>query len=101
MLVVSVANRVGVEAKDTKKIQGQGQLFRGQGQDCWRPRTKDTAASVLQIKKQKSFSGHLQFIGVARIFDWGLKLQITCNDVIKNFQKRNFLSDKYIVGGKI
>ena len=35
--------------------------------------TKDTAASVLQIKKknkkrlQKSFSGNLQFIGVARI----------------------------------
>ena len=45
---------------------------RGQGQDCSRPRTKDTAASV-QCKKglQKSFSGNLQFIGVARIFDWG------------------------------
>ena len=39
-------------------------------------KTKDTAASVLQKKKkkkglQKSFSGNLQFIGVARIFDWG------------------------------
>ena len=33
--------------------------------------TKDTAASVLQKKGlQKSFSGNLQFIGVARIFDW-------------------------------
>ena len=36
---------------------------------------KDTAASVLQKKKkkglQKSFSGNLQFIGVARIFDCG------------------------------
>ena len=33
---------------------------------------KDTAASVFQTKKglQKSFSGNLQFIGVARIFDW-------------------------------
>ena len=31
-------------------------------------------------------------IGVARIFDWGgPKPQITCNDVIENFQKRNFL----------
>ena len=33
---------------------------------------KDTAASVLQKKHlQKSFLGNLQFIGVARIFDWG------------------------------
>ena len=35
---------------------------------------KDTIASVLQKKKkglQKCFSGNLQFIGVARIFDWG------------------------------
>ena len=47
--------------------------FRGQGQECSRPRprAKDTAASVLQKKGlQKSFSGNLQFIGVARIFDW-------------------------------
>ena len=30
-------------------------------------------------------------IGVARNFDWeGPKPQITCNDVITNFQKRNF-----------
>ena len=34
---------------------------------------------------QKSFSGNLQFIGVAGVFDWGRpKPQITCNDVIKN-----------------
>ena len=33
---------------------------------------KDTAASVLQKKSlQKSFSGNLQLIGVARIFGWG------------------------------
>ena len=72
-------SRGGVEAKDTKKkIRGQGQPFRGQ--TLSRPRTgmletKDTAASVLQKKKkkglQKSFSDNLQFIGVARIFDWG------------------------------
>ena len=37
-------------------------------------------------------------IGVARIFDWeGLKPEITYNDVIRNFQKRNFLWDKDIV----
>ena len=54
------------------KAQGQRQLFRGQ--TLSRPRTgmlkaKDTAASVLQKKKglQKSFSGNLQVIGVARI----------------------------------
>ena len=37
-------------------------------------KAKDTAAGVLQKKKkgiQKSFSGNLQFVGVARIFDWG------------------------------
>ena len=37
--------------------------------------TKDTAVRVLQKKKkkgcQKSFSGNFQFIGEARIFDWG------------------------------
>ena len=45
-----------LEAKDTKKIRGQGQPFRGQtsrgqGKGCLRPRTKDTAASVLKKKK--------------------------------------------------
>ena len=64
-----------LEAKDTKKIRGQGQPFRGQ--NLSRPRTgmleaKDTAASVLQKKGlQKFFSGDLQFIGLPRIFDWG------------------------------
>ena len=83
LLISALASRGGVEdtrldakAKDTKKIQGQGQgqPFRVQGQECLRPRTKDTAASVLKKKKKrsskKSFSDSLQFIGVARIFDW-------------------------------
>ena len=69
-----------LEAKDTKKKSeakaknslSEDRPSRGQGQECSRPRTKDTAASVLQKKGlQKSFSGNLQFIGVARIFDWG------------------------------
>ena len=69
-----------LEAKDTKKSEAKAKdslsedrPSRGQGQECSRPRTKDTPASVLQKKKglQKSFSGNLQFIGVARIFDWG------------------------------
>ena len=38
-------------------------------------------------------------IGAARIFDWGA--QITCNDVIRNFQKRKFLRGKDIVEWKI
>ena len=47
------------------------------------------------------FSNQLT-IGVARIFDWGgPKPQITCNDVIRNFQKRNFLLGKDIVEWKI
>ena len=41
-------------------------------------------------------------IGVARIFDWGgVKPQITCNDDIRNFQKRNFLWGKDIAEWKI
>ena len=84
-----VSNRGGVEdtrleakAKDTKKIRGQGQPFRGQ--TLSRPRigmlevkAKDLGHSSkgspkIKIKSpQKSFSGYLQFIGVARIFDWG------------------------------
>ena len=61
-----------LETKDTKRIRDQGQGLasedrpsRGQGQECWRPRTKDTAASALKKKGfRKSFSGDLQFIGV-------------------------------------
>ena len=45
---------------------------------------------------------HPPCIGVARIFDWGGgKPKITCNEVIKNFRKRNFLWDKDIVQWKI
>ena len=53
-------------------LEAKDKNARGQGQECSRPRTKDTATSVLQKNGlQKSFSGNLQFIGVARIFDWG------------------------------
>ena len=45
---------------------------------------------------------HPPCIGVARIFDWGRpKPKITCNKVIRNFWKRNFLLDKDIVEWKI
>ena len=44
----------------------------------------------------------LGVIGVARIFDWGgPKPQIKRNDVIRNFQKSNFLWGKDIVEWKI
>ena len=45
---------------------------RGQGQECSRPRPR-TQAQVFSKQKglQNNFSGNLQFIGVARIFDWG------------------------------
>ena len=60
--------------------QGQGQPFRGQ--NLSRPRTgmleakaKDQGHSRKCSKKkkglQKSYSGNLQFIGVAGIIDWG------------------------------
>ena len=38
----------------------------------------------------------LQLVGVARIFDWGGKPPITCNDVIRNFQKKElFMGQRY------
>ena len=63
------------EAK-AKDSLSEDRHSRGQGQECSRPRprprTKDTAASVFKKKGlQKSFLGNLQFIGAARIFDWG------------------------------
>ena len=72
--------RLEAKAKDTKKFRGQGQPFRGQ--TLSRPRTGMLEAkaknqghrrkcSPKQKDLQKSFSGNLQFIGIARIFDWG------------------------------
>ena len=48
--------RLEAKAKDTKKSEAKDSLSedrpsRCQGQECSRPRTKDTAASVLQKKK--------------------------------------------------
>ena len=68
--VESLLTRGGVEdtrleakAKDTKKSVAkdslsEDRLSRGQGQECSRPKTKDTAASVLQKKRssKKFFS---------------------------------------------
>ena len=68
--------RLEAKAKDTKKIRGQGQGQPFRGQTFSRPRTGMLEAKAKDqghSKKkglQKSFSGNLQFIGVARIFDW-------------------------------
>ena len=62
-----------LEAKDTKKnSEAKDSLCkdkpsRGQGQECSRPRTQPHSQ---KNGLQKSFSGNLQFIGIARIFDW-------------------------------
>ena len=60
-----------------------------------------TLRGAVDINRQNQFNSS-QSIGVARIFDWGRpKSQITCNDVIRNFQKRNFLEGKDIAEWKI
>ena len=51
--------RLEAKAKDTKKSEAKDSLSedrhsRGQGQECSRPRTKDTSASALQKKKRSS-----------------------------------------------
>ena len=71
--------RLEAKAKDTKKIRGQGQPFRGQ--NLSRPRTGMLEAKDQGHRRkcspkkkeglQKFFLGDLQFIGVPRIFDWG------------------------------
>ena len=62
--------RLEAKAK-AKDSLSEDRTSRGQGQQCSRPRTEDTGASVLLQKKglQKFFSGDLQFIGVPIIFD--------------------------------
>ena len=87
--MIVINDRSGVEdigleakAKDTKKFRGQGQRQLFRGQTLSRPRTgmleakaKDQGhgckCSPKKKRSPKSFSGNLQFIGVARIFDRG------------------------------
>ena len=75
----------------TDPFEAKDRNARGQGQE---PRTQ---AQVFSKKKglQKSFSGNLQFMGVARIFDWGglnhkshaMTSSKTCLLPLKNFAK--------------
>ena len=83
----------------TDPLEAKDRNARGQG-----PRTQPQVFSKKKKKKRssKKFFRRSPFTGVPRIFDWGRpKPQITCYDVIKTFQKRNFLWNKDIVGWKI
>ena len=75
--------RLEAKAKDPKKtprprprtafprtdpLEAKDRNARGQGQG---PRTQPQGFFKKKKHLQKSFSGNLQFIGVARIFDWG------------------------------
>ena len=81
---------LGIFRQSSRQRWSRGHKARGEGQ-----RHK----KIRGHGQRQPFRGHK---GVARIFDWGRpKPQITCNDVIRNFQKRNFLWGKYIVEWKI
>ena len=83
--------RLEAKAKDSLS---EDRHSRGQGHECSRPRprTKDTAASVLQKKGLQKFFQAISNKCAPRIFDWGRpKPQITWNDVIKFFPKKKFL----------
>ena len=59
--------RLEAKAKDTKKSEAKDSFSedrhsRGQGQECSRPRTKDTSASALQKKKKNVFTKIFQAI---------------------------------------
>ena len=101
-----VATRGGVEdtrleakAKDTKKIRGQGQPFRGQ--TLSRPRTgmleaKDTSASALQ-KKKKVFTKIFQAISKKKkVFTKIFQAISTKKRFLKNFSSapQNFNNSK-------
>ena len=64
------------KAKDQKKSEAKDSVSedrpsRGPGQECSRPRTQPLVFSKKNKKKTSLIKfGNLQFIGVARIFDW-------------------------------
>ena len=70
--------RLEAKAKNTKKSEAKAKdsLFedrpsRGQGQECSRPRTKDTTASVLQKKRfSKNLFRQSPICRRGQIFDW-------------------------------
>ena len=83
----------------TDPLEAKDRNARGQGQGS---RTQPQVFSKKNEGLQKSFSGNLQLIGGSRIFDLrGPKPQITCNDVFKNFPKKNLFWGKNIIEWKI
>ena len=78
------------EAKDSLS---EDRHFRGQGQECSRPRTKDTSASVLQKKKKglhKNFSGDSKKdkkIGLDKNFSSDLHKKAFSKKFFKRFTK--------------
>ena len=89
--------RFEAKAKDTKrksvanaKVKDsffKDRTSRGQGQG---PRTQPQVFSK-KIRLQKSFAGDLQFIGAAKIFDWGRpKPQSKATTSSKIFQRGSF-----------
>ena len=65
-------------------------------------KAKDSAASVLQKQSlQKSFSGNLQLLGVARIFDWeGLSYKSHAMTSSKIFKRGTFHGTKISQDGR-
>ena len=95
--------RLEAKAKDTKKNPRPRPRTAFPRTDSFEAKDQEHKRKCSTKKKVfKKFSGDLLFTGVPRIFDFEKpKPQITCNDVIKYFQKRKFLWDKDIVGRKI
>ena len=85
--------RLEAKVKDTKKIRGQGQPFRGQ--TLSRPRTgmleakaKDSSASALQKKKKKGL--HRNFLSDLQKKKKSLHKNFSSDLHKKTFSKKNF-----------
>ena len=79
----------------TDLLEARDMNARGQG-----PRTQPQVLS--KKRSSKKFFRRSPIHRPTQNFDWGRpKAQITCYNVIKNFQKRKFLRDKDIVRWKI
>ena len=93
----------GSRSRTQKKSEAKDRPSRGQSQECSRPRTKDTAATVLQKKRSSK-----KFFGQSPIYRHGQnfllvgspKPQITCNDVIEIFKRGTFCGAKMSLDGR-
>ena len=81
-----------------KRSEAKDRHSRGQGQECLRPRTKDTSASALQKKKKKGL--HKNFLGdlqKKKVFTKIFQAISTKKRFPKNFSSasQNFNNSKY------